>query len=191
MRGVSSVVSLLLQFYSSLFLVEIKDPFGLLYSHPFCSRPKRNVDTPWSCLPMAGSVFPYLPCITSSVFNLSPSFPPHPPQWSLMAMLLMVCTVLERSCFSKEKGCKLLKQSRKVANQILRCIQDENARSGKQLSHVLHFKFLKQNWSKWAPTEPTLSPFFQQRRKGISERGDSRGLGPKRLMAKSKCFSCF
>lgn len=120
----------LMQFYSteSLFLLQIKDPIGLLlYSYAFCSRPKWNVDPPLNCLQMTGSVFPYLPCVTSSAFNLSPSFLPLPPTVILYGHAAHGFHPLWEELFLQRKGCKLLKWSMKVANQILQCSEDENA----------------------------------------------------------------
>lgn len=176
--------------FQSLLLEEIKDPIDLLlHSHPFCSRPKWNVDTPWSCLQMARSFA--LPSLhhTFSAFSSAPSFLPHPPLWSLVAMLLMVCSLFEKSGFYKEKPLEVQHESCKL-NSLVHWGWKCCSSSGKWLSHVLHFKFLKQNWNNWVPAVPILSAFFQQRRKAQNMvMGE---VWPQRiwLMATSK-FSCF
>lgn len=118
---------------------------------------------------------------TFSAFNSAPSFLPHSPLCSLMAMLLMVCSLFEKSCFYKVKPLKAEHESSKLTSLVhwgWKCC----SRSGKWLSHALHFKFLKQNWGNWTPAEPVLSPSFQQRRKVASKHSDGRGLAPKSLI---------
>lgn len=102
--------------FQSLFLVEIQDPIGLLlYSYPFCSRPKQNVDTRWSSQ-MAGIVFPYFPCIFFSAFSSAPCYFSSSSTVNPHGHAARGMPLFEKSCFYKQKGCKLLKQSVKVAN---------------------------------------------------------------------------